>query len=1119
MNYLASFDFVCLTETWADESFDFNGIFTEHIKFVAPAKRLPQKDNLGNRGRNSGGVLLLIKNCFTKFIKQIQLDCENAVAVIIDKALWGTEKDVMMVACYIPPEHSPVYDGLVLKDGIQILEEAISNTLQGKNCFLFLFGDLNARTADEQPKTENMMNYSPKDEDDDDGDAKVHRQSKDKTINSFGRSLLNTCFMFDCTIVNGTCKDDEEGEFTYVSPHGCSVIDYFILSDELLLQPHLLRVGDRIDSWHMPVELKLQSSGQDKSPVPEEMKGEDRIVWSEDLVQTFKEEIEKDIFKQKIKDAREELQTNADIAVDTFSKALCSAAACMIRTVGKKKDKKQAWFDLECLQQKRLVRRLLQAFQRSKLNSLDKRRAYVEERRKYKNMLQQKKNDYDQARLAQLKMSIKDPKAFWQTVRSINRKSIIYNSITKEQWYDHFFHVFNDVQDQPDTDYPPFDEADEEAEPLFTDAISREEVKASIGNLKAGKSAGPDQIVNEMLKQGSDVVIDFLVDLFNQLFDTGTFPREWSKSVIVPIHKKGDVNKTDNYRGVALTSIVGKVYTHILNKRLTKWTEQNNKIVEEQAGFRAGHSTVDHIFTLFSIVQRFLQKNSKLYVAFVDFRKAFDCVDRTTLWHVLRKAGIHGKLYYAVKGVYNTVLACVRDKNTYTQYFTCPRGVKQGCLLSPLMFSFFVNELAIEVSAYGRHGIQLLPGCIEIFLLLFADDIILLSNTVIGLQNQLNHLKAEADRLHLTVNLDKTNVMVFRGGGHLADREKWHYGDEEVKVTNCYKYLGLTFTTRLSVNSALTEVCRKGRMGVMEILKSLKKLNCIDPGIFWKLFDAQIEPVLTYAAEVWGLEENARQVEKVHTFAIKRFLGVPLHSSNQLVYGETGRYPLYIRIYVKCVKYWLKLMKLPISRICRQTYEMLLIQHNHGKKNWVSGIKQILSENGFGIVWLSQGVGFEQRFVHELKERLIACNMQNWHAELENSDKYLWYHSFKSALEPEKYLSFVTNKWYRECYTRFRLRVCGLQNQRFWFVQNMNSDKLCQVCGKATEDELHFLFYCEAYSAMRQSCSFLIEIKHRPTEHDIVAMLACKDENKIMGLVKFIADAMHTRKQLLELCM
>ena len=126
------------------------------------------------------------------------------------------------------------------------------------------------------------------------------------------------------------------------------------------------------------------------------------------------------------------------------------------------------------------------------------------------------------------------------------------------------------------------------------------------------------------------------------------------------------------------------------------------------------------------------------------------------------------------------------------------------------MFSFFINELAVELSKNGKHGIQLIPGATEIFMLLFADDVILLSSTPAGLQNQLNYLKIEADRLYCTAYLDKTNILVFRMGGHLAARERWLYGNE-VKVINAYKCLGMTFTTKLCINSVLLDVCIKGK--------------------------------------------------------------------------------------------------------------------------------------------------------------------------------------------------------------------------------------------------------------------------------------------------------------------
>ena len=95
--------------------------------------------------------------------------------------------------------------------------------------------------------------------------------------------------------------------------------------------------------------------------------------------------------------------------------------------------------------------------------------------------------------------------------------------------------------------------------------------------------------------------------------------------------------------------------------------------------------------------------------------------------------------------------------------------------------------------------------------------------------------------------------MIFILGGHLEARETLIYGCDEIRVTHSYKYLGMTFTAKLSINSILSEVCRKGKKGVMDIQKSMTKFNTIDPTLFWKLFDTQIEPILTYSSEVCGL--------------------------------------------------------------------------------------------------------------------------------------------------------------------------------------------------------------------------------------------------------------------------
>ena len=1129
INFVNGFDFVCFTETFMDVNFDYKQVFHDFVKYFAPAKKLSKQ------GRNSGGVLLLVKNSLSPFVKEIKLDnTNNMIAILIDKKVFNADKDVVLVACYIPPEGSPVYNNLEIKDGILILEENILQSFSKDNVHMIVCGDLNARTGEVQPEEEDIARgfihngVESDDEDDDNVDDDVEstltdtclhkRKSKDKTINSFGKSLLDFCFLFNLCLMNGSCASDPEGEFTFVSFQGSSVIDYFLVSRELCNNCDF-KVLDEVFSWHLPVTLTCFNNYAKTDTLPSNLldnyKVEERIIWSDENIDAYKTELNSVNFVEKINKANQLVLTDLQACTEEFEKAMYGAAACMIRSVGRKKKMFNEWFDGECKTKKRVVKAALQRFRRAKLlnEKTEKKRVYVKERREYSNLIKDKKKSFDEKRIKRLKESVNDPKLFWKTIRSVNRKNVIYNEVSIRQWHDHFANVFNLYEDETEEN----DVRDDNMldanidEPLFNDFITKDEVLESIKKSKIGKSAGPDRMISEMLKYSNVYVVDFLLQLFNHLFDNGLFPVEWSKSIIIPIYKKGDKNNPDNYRGVALTSVVSKAYTYILNKRLTKWAEREQKIIEEQAGFRATYSTMDHIFTLYSLVQKFLTRNSKLYVAFVDFRKAFDSVNRNILWHTLRKAGVNGKLYRALRGIYDSVLMCVRDKGQYSEYFNCKRGLKQGCLLSPQMFAFFINELGLEMAKNGRHGIQLIPGAIEIFMMLFADDIILLSCTAVGLQNQLNVLKREADRLQLTVNLDKTNIIVFRMGGYLSLREKWWYGALEVKVTNAYKYLGMIFTTKLSLNSGWEETCRKGKRGVIEILRSMRRLNSIDLSLYWKLFDTQIEPVLTYAAEIWGLEQNI-QMERVHTYAIKRFLNVPIHASNSIMYGDTGRLPLYIRTYVKCIRYWLRLTKLQRERLCRQAYDMLYNQDEIGNTNWVSSVKRILSVNGFGIVWLSQGVGDDKAFLLALKDRLIACFKQNWHSKIEESDKYSWFFSFKSVFQPERYLQTLTKKWYRDTLTRFRTRTLGLRANKVWFEQSINN-RNCVLCLDQTEieDENHFLFKCKAYEGIRNNSALFGN-----SNTDLVKLLQSNDENIIFQLAKFISEAIVIRKQKME---
>ena len=255
--------------------------------------------------------------------------------------------------------------------------------------------------------------------------------------------------------------------------------------------------------------------------------------------------------------------------------------------------------------------------------------------------------------------------------------------------------------------------------------------------------------------------------------------------VIVPFHKSGDTKNVNNYRGITLLSNFSKIFTIVLNERLTRWADAEGKLSECQAGFRKGFSTLNNIFALYSIIQKYLaRRGGRFYCVFIDFAKAFDTVNHSLLFMSLLQKDVRGKMLTILKSIYKDVKSCVRVGQNVTENFKCPMGVRQGCILSPFLFAIFIDELQNMAEKAGRMGIQITQDLKDIFLLLYADDIIMFSDTIIGLQRLLNILSAFADKWKMNINLSKTKIIVFRNGGILQKTEQWFYKGQRVEVVS-----------------------------------------------------------------------------------------------------------------------------------------------------------------------------------------------------------------------------------------------------------------------------------------------------------------------------------------------
>ena len=213
---------------------------------------------------------------------------------------------------------------------------------------------------------------------------------------------------------------------------------------------------------------------------------------------------------------------------------------------------------------------------------------------------------------------------------------------------------------------------------LFT----TEEVTKLIAKLKNNKSPGTDQILNEFLKKSPRQITTMLTKLFNVILASGIVPEQWSTGVIKPIYKSsGDDTDRSNYRRITLLSCLGKLLSNLINHKLTLFVDNNNIIGPEQAGFRAGFSTTDHMFAIKTLIDLYKHKRKQIFCCFVDYSKAFDSISRTQLWHKLCYQWLSDSWYISVSSwgktrrTFISLIVFYINWGPETFYTRCTQGV------------------------------------------------------------------------------------------------------------------------------------------------------------------------------------------------------------------------------------------------------------------------------------------------------------------------------------------------------------------------------------------------------------------------------------------------------------
>ena len=315
----------------------------------------------------------------------------------------------------------------------------------------------------------------------------------------------------------------------------------------------------------------------------------------------------------------------------------------------------------------------------------------------------------------------------------------------------------------------------------------------------------------------------------------------------MPVHKNSR-RKCANYRGISLLSIAGKVFAKILNDRVRCLTE--NRLLEEEAGFRSGRGCIDQIFIIRQLMEKYLEKDKKMYAAFIDMEKAYDKVWRTDFWVTLKGYKVRGKLLGSIKALYKESKACVRVEGEVTEEFMVEQGLRQGCPLSLWLFNVFLDRVVREAMVGFQGGVEL-DSCL-IQTLMFADDTVMLAQTAEDLSQNVESFHEAVKRHGLTINWGKTNTMAFSREPTECKVEVGGVQLEQAKET---VYLGV----RLSENGRMeSELERIGRAAT--VVGSLRKTvfgnKELSNEAKMTVYNAVVVPTLVYGCETWVLKDR-----------------------------------------------------------------------------------------------------------------------------------------------------------------------------------------------------------------------------------------------------------------------
>ena len=1107
---------------------------------------------LSKNARHFGGIAVFIKNelrCNSVKIVQQTLDY---VWLKFDKTSFNMDDDIFMCIAYVPPSNSEY----LAKIGVDVLEK-IQNDITKYSVIgqIVLTGDFNARTGTAQDFIIN---------DDDTGLMNSHyitdkqiskRKNSDSITNTRGKELIELCIASRIRILNGRTVGDTLGYHTCHKWNGSSVVDYAAVSENLISCNRIayFKVHQTLCdlSDHCCISFKIKTPARSYLEQPEININPfpTKYKWHKDAICKFQTALTSNEIQTKIKHFLHKDNNLTENSINESAKDIsdiyCLAAEKSLRiTNGKSKKtttkvKRKQWYDESLSQLKRQLQNCGKKLVKTPKNG-DIRRNYFMLLKLYRKKCKTKYREYRKQIIEDLdQMHEKSPKAYWELVKKLKEeKCPNSNKISPSEWYSHFRKLASKNNFKMPSILNTSDQMKIENAPTFTELdfkIRESEISKSIKKLKNNKACGPDGLCNEVLKYSQHTMLPVLVKLFNNILLSGKYPASWAEGHIKKIFKKGDPLDTNNYRGITITNVIGKLFNSILNNRITTFLDKYKKPNVEQIGFKDGHRTADHIFIIKTLIRKYKQKHKSIYACFIDFQKAFDSVSIPCLLYKLKQIGITGYIHNLIDNMYSKIKLRVDVDVGLTDTFKSDVGVRQGDNLSPTLFNIFINDIPEIFKPELCSPVDIVKT--KMNCLLYADDLVILSKSADGLQNALNAINDYCDKWGLTINTSKTHTIVFNP--KKKENNIFFLKEVEIDTVKDIQYLGVILNQNGTFENTKSTLYKKGLKSLFKLKSIISPLPKVSTCLH--LFNHIVKPVLLYSSEVWSYstfgERNYKNIandnlEKLYTTRTspienalikycKILLHLPTRSSNLAPYGELGIYPLYIDCITRTLKYWSFIECKSSNMLLKEALECNKDLHRKGQYTWYSYIENIQKISGIPLT-----VAPSPNDIKLIKKKLQNRYSSHWFKLIngqsdktnDKGNKLRTYKVFKTVFGEERYLNIIKKSEWRTCLTKFRLSAHDLLIETGRHCNIKAENRLCKHCNlKEVEDEKHFLMECPLYTTLRKTLMQIINktcpnVSHLNSFEQFCWIMSCEINEIIQSLAEFIFNAMELRR-------